>query len=147
MVELLESSFNSKDLKVDLSLDSALDKPKASRGSPKDNPIRVDKGQIEQVLVNLILNAVDASRPRKRLSIGTKLHTHKVEFRITDHGVGITEKDLANIFKPFFTTKVDGIGLGLYISHLIVVDSHHGKIDVRSEPGKGTTFIVFLPIN
>jgi signal transduction histidine kinase len=91
------------------------------------------------------LNAADASKSRGRLIVETKPQKNNVEINITDFGRGIETKNFSKIFEPFFTTKSDGVGLGLYISKLIVVDNHQGKIDVKSKRGKGTTFSVLLP--
>ena len=110
-----------------------------------------DKNQIEQVLLNLISNARDAmekSSP-KVLSIQTGLNkkNEQVELRVSDTGVGMTPEEIEQIFNPFFTTKDSdkGIGLGLSISYRIV-EAHQGKIKVKSQPNKGTTFILGLPV-
>ncbi|UCH07285.1 MAG: PAS domain S-box protein [Deltaproteobacteria bacterium] len=110
-----------------------------------------DKNQIEQVLLNLISNARDAmekSSP-KVLTIQTALNkkNEQVEFRVSDTGVGMTPEEIEQIFNPFFTTKDSdkGIGLGLSISYRIV-EAHQGKIKVKSQPNKGTTFILGLPV-
>lgn len=143
--ELLASSLNQRKLKIDLKFDPALDRPKT--GTSKEfggNPVYLDKGQIEQVIINLILNAIDVSRFRGLIVVETKLHTDKVEIRIIDYGDGIKPDVISEIFNPFFTTKPDGVGLGLYISKIIIEDNHQGRIDVKSK-GKGTTFSIFLP--
>jgi len=110
-----------------------------------------DKNQIEQVLLNLISNARDAmekSSP-KVLSIQTGLNkkNEQVELRVSDTGVGMTPEEIEQIFNPFFTTKDSdkGIGLGLSISYRIV-EAHQGKIKVKSQLNKGTTFILGLPV-
>jgi signal transduction histidine kinase len=146
-LELLESTIKKQKIKLDLKLDSALDKHDIAVGKPlKGNPIYIDKVQIEQVIINLILNAIEASNPRSRLLVETKFNESTAEIRITDYGKGITSEDLSEIFKPFFTTKQDGVGLGLYICKLIVEESHQGKMYVTTKPEKGTTFSVQLPI-
>ena len=110
-----------------------------------------DKNQIEQVLLNLISNARDAmlESPQKVLTIQTDLNQrgNQVELRVSDTGVGMTPEEIEQIFNPFFTTKDSdkGIGLGLSISYRIV-EAHQGKINVKSQLNKGTTFILGLPV-
>jgi two-component system NtrC family sensor kinase len=110
-----------------------------------------DKNQIEQVLLNLISNARDAmlESPQKVLTIQTNLNQrgNQVELRVSDTGVGMTPEEIEQIFNPFFTTKDSdkGIGLGLSISYRIV-EAHQGRIKVKSQLNKGTTFILGLPV-
>ncbi|MFI3135199.1 MAG: HAMP domain-containing sensor histidine kinase [Methylococcaceae bacterium] len=112
--------------------------------------VHVDNIQIEQVIINLIKNSIDALHkipwitPRQ-LSIQTKLNEqHNVEIRIKDNGLGINDKEKANILTPFFTTKPDGMGMGLSISHSII-KAHEGTMHFHSKIGKGTTFYFTLP--
>jgi two-component system NtrC family sensor kinase len=107
-----------------------------------------DAQQIEQVLVNLIQNAVHAMTPQGGLlSLVVREAPPWVEIEVRDTGVGIPAKNLGRIFDPFFTTKPsgEGTGLGLSVSYGIVAQ-HQGQIDVRSEVGRGTTFVVRLPL-
>jgi PAS domain S-box-containing protein len=110
-----------------------------------------DKNQIEQVLLNFISNARDAmlESPQKVLTIQTGLNQrgNQAELRVSDTGVGMTPEEIEQIFNPFFTTKDSdkGIGLGLSISYRIV-EAHQGRIKVKSQPNKGTTFILGLPV-
>jgi len=110
-----------------------------------------DKNQIEQVLLNLMSNARDAMEgsSQKVLTVQTDLRQkgQQVEIKVTDSGVGMTAEQIEQIFNPFFTTKDSdkSIGLGLSISYQII-DAHQGKIEVKSELNKGTTFIVSLPV-
>jgi len=120
------------------------------RGLPE---IFVDRDQILQVFINLLNNALDAlpQKGRIRLEIRKtkKMAKQKgIEIRLSDNGSGIPPGDLDNIFKPFFSTKSpeEGTGLGLGISQAII-QRHQGTIQVKSTPGQGTTFIVFLPNN
>ncbi|MGD8399164.1 MAG: PAS domain S-box protein, partial [Anaerolineae bacterium] len=112
-----------------------------------DRPIvLVEPDRIRQVFLNMVLNAADAMPEGGHLGIATT-RTHDpagIAVTFTDTGVGIDRKTLPHIFEPFYTTRPDGLGLGLYISKTIVED-HGGRIDVESEPGKGTTFTVWLP--
>ena len=110
--------------------------------------IQVIPDQIKQVLLNLINNAKDAMQENGGLlSIVTEQEDQQVVVHISDTGSGIDPKDLDQIFEPFFTTKsaVTGTGLGLSISYGIV-KGHGGDIKVKSAPGKGSTFFLYLPI-
>jgi signal transduction histidine kinase len=102
--------------------------------------------ELNQVWTNLIDNAVDAMEGRGTLTIRTTANDREVCVEIHDSGPGIPEEVLPRLFEPFFTTKGvgDGTGLGLHIVYTIVVNRHHGRVDVRSEPGD-TCFRVTLP--
>jgi two-component system NtrC family sensor kinase len=106
-----------------------------------------DLDQIQQVFINLILNASDAMADGGKLMIDTNLTQNKdyIEVKFTDTGVGIPDEVKAKIFDPFFTTKGHGTGLGLSISYGII-ERHGGKISVDSKPGKGTIFTIHLPV-
>jgi signal transduction histidine kinase len=114
--------------------------------------IRADKFQLEQVFINIIINSSHAmeAEDEKRLIVKTNLCSNgsHVEIEILDTGCGIAEEDLGEVFLPFFTTKEKekGNGLGLSIVKMIV-DKHHGDIDVISKAGKGTVFKITLPIS
>ena len=109
-----------------------------------------------QVILNLIINAVHAIRARNKdepnrkgtITIVSRKRQRDVEIRISDTGTGIPEAIRDRIFEPFFTTKPlgEGTGHGLAIAHSIIVRKHHGTITVESEEGKGTTFIIRLPL-
>jgi|Deesub1362A_J573_1020465.scaffolds.fasta_scaffold00570_11 signal transduction histidine kinase/HAMP domain-containing protein len=106
-----------------------------------------DPAQLQQVFVNLMLNAVQAMPSGGTLTIETEAREREVIARVNDTGVGIPDEHLDKIFNPFFTTKrpSEGTGLGLSIC-LGIVERHNGKIEVRSKVGKGTTFTVRLPL-
>jgi signal transduction histidine kinase len=117
--------------------------------------VRADAEQLKQVFLNIILNAVDAmrqnapDRPRSLIICMEKgadidLYNRFLIISFEDTGKGIDEKNIDNVFNPFFTTKEEGTGLGLAISYGIV-SRHEGEIEVKSIPGKGTSFIVKLP--
>jgi two-component system NtrC family sensor kinase len=108
----------------------------------------VDKGQIEQVIINLILNAVEATEPGDEIlvSTGCSKDAQVAEIYVSDNGSGISQKHLDKIFDPFFTTKEHGTGLGLDITHGII-EQHDGMIAVESKEGKGTTFLVRIPFD
>jgi two-component system NtrC family sensor kinase len=111
-------------------------------------PVPVDGNQIEQVLVNLLLNAADAvaADGTGRIEITTGRAGDAVEVGVRDNGRGIPSEERAHLFEPFFTTKgTHGTGLGLSVSWGIV-QAHGGTIDVAGEPGAGTTFTLHLPV-
>ncbi|MBI3941276.1 MAG: ATP-binding protein [Acidobacteria bacterium] len=106
----------------------------------------VDWHQMQEVLVNLINNAIDASRAGGVIRLQTRYDSMRsaVEIAVEDDGIGIPAEHLKKIFDPFFTTKQRGTGLGLSVSYRIVRD-HGGKISVESERGQGTRFVITLP--
>ena len=111
----------------------------------------LDKEQMKQVFLNILLNAIDATPENGTITVGTKLvkkngYEDAVQIMVRDTGKGIPKEDLERIFTPFFTTKHQGNGLGLAISHQIVQE-HHGSIEVESEESKGTTFCVILSVD
>jgi len=110
-------------------------------------PVRCDAAQIEQVLLALIMNAMDAMPQGGNLWIISSSSNHRVQIIVRDDGSGIPAEILPRIFEPFLTTKETGrgVGLGLAISHSIL-ERHNGNIAVQSEVGRGTTFAVTLPI-
>lgn len=107
--------------------------------------IKADPQQIQQVLINLIINAMDATPKGGKITILTESDGTGIKIKVADTGKGIPSEIIGNIFDPFFTTKPTGTGLGLSIAHKIVQD-HGGEINVLSEEGKGTTFEVILPV-
>ena len=104
-------------------------------------------GQLNQVFMNLIVNAAQAINKNGIIEIETKTVKDKIIIRITDSGEGIPPENIKKLFDPFFTTKPvgSGTGLGLSISYSII-KRHHGDISVTSEMGKGTTFTITLPL-
>ena len=110
--------------------------------------IPADQSQLQQVFMNIVLNAVDAMKGKGRLGIATKSNDAEgtVDIAISDSGPGIAPENLERVFDPFFTTKGvgHGTGLGLSVSYGIV-QSHNGDIAVASEPGAGATFTISLP--
>jgi len=110
--------------------------------------IHVDKGQIQQAVINLIINAVEASQPGDRVMVTTGLtqSNRNVKIEVSDKGHGIDEETIARIFDPFFTLKEAGNGLGLSITHGII-EQHGGTIDVNSNPNEGTRFTIRLPLD
>jgi PAS domain S-box-containing protein len=127
--------------------------------SPRAPAIAHDADQLEQVFINLVKNATEASAPGQAVQVSVQAAapsegqamsvagevTGGVSIRVRDFGAGISHENLKTIFEPFFTTKPQGTGLGLYICHDIV-KRHGGTLAVHSEPGRGTTFTVELPL-
>ena len=109
--------------------------------------VRCNPGQLNQVFMNLIINACDALDGKGRLLIQTRSFEGGVRLRFEDDGPGIPEHVRERLFEPFFTTKPvgQGTGLGLSISHGIV-DGHGGSMWVESEPGAGAAFVIELPL-
>jgi two-component system cell cycle sensor histidine kinase/response regulator CckA len=116
--------------------------------------VEVNRGELQQVFLNMITNARDAMFPQGgKLAIEVKGDGNRVETSFTDTGIGIKKENLRRIFEPFYTTKgsvgkgdIPGTGLGLSVSYGIV-KRHEGTIEVKSQKGKGTTFTVTLPLN
>lgn len=115
-------------------------------------PVLGDRIQIQQVMNNLILNAIEAMEMGGTLTVttnhGQSMGTENegpIRLQVADTGSGIDAGNLENIFNPFFTTKPAGTGLGLAISHNII-EKHNGILSVRSEPGQGSVFTVELPV-
>ena len=107
--------------------------------------IEINASQIHQVLVNMITNAVQAMAEGGKLTIAAREQESFLEVEIADPGCGIPEEAVGIIFDPLFTTKAKGIGLGLAVCKTII-DRHEGKIEVKSQAGKGTTFTIRLPL-
>ncbi|OQW93310.1 MAG: hypothetical protein BWK79_11795 [Beggiatoa sp. IS2] len=110
--------------------------------------IRVDANQIEQVLLNLVRNALESMRhcPRRELTIATYFlsENQEIKIEITDSGEGFNEETAQKMFNPFFTTKAEGMGIGLSISRSIV-KAHQGRLEAISHPTGGATFCFTLP--
>ena len=151
-VQCLEALFNARGVTVALEL------------APHTPPVPHDPDQLEQVIINLLKNAVEASAPgatvrvrvaavpapggrggRRAARAGPAPGLPAVQLQVEDEGCGIAPEAQQTLFEPFFTTKPGGTGLGLYISHDIV-KRHGGRLAVNSEPGRGTTFTVELPL-
>jgi signal transduction histidine kinase len=106
----------------------------------------LDQGQIQQSLINLIINAIEATEAGGSIFISTDYQKYqdRVDIIVSDTGKGMSEDDLDKIFDPFFTTKDEGTGLGLAITHGII-EQHKGAISAFSKLGRGTVFTVKLP--
>ena len=130
-----ELSRRNPPLPVTVHRNYSLDTPRA----PADAEL------IGRVVYNLLLNAAQATPPGGTVTVRTRAVEGYAEILVIDRGSGIERKNLESIFNPFFTTKPDGVGLGLPIVSKIV-DDHGGRITVESEPGQGTVFRVYLPV-
>ena len=116
--------------------------------------IHAHGGEINQVILNILVNAAQAIADQNRsekgvIAVHTESNDEWVIMTIRDDGPGIPREILQKVFDPFFTTKEPGkgTGLGLSISYDIIVNKHKGKLSVKSSPGKGTVFIIALPVN
>jgi two-component system NtrC family sensor kinase len=111
--------------------------------------VLMDVSQMQQVFTNIVLNAAEAVEGKGELTVATRIapDNEYIEIEFTDTGCGIPPDNLEKIFDPFFTTKEvgHGTGLGLAVSHGIIA-RHRGTIEVKSEQGKGTSFIIRLPL-
>ena len=122
---------------IQLNLDLATELP----------PVHCDPAQIEQVVLAMVINAIDAMPQEGNLWISARVNAGAIELIIRDDGIGIPEEHLAHIFEPFYTTKeAGGSGLGLAISQNIV-ERHGGHIELKSVVAEGTTFKIVLPID
>lgn len=113
---------------------------------PAANDVLADKVQIQQVLINLMRNAVEAmgESDRRELSVKSAAVGHDmIEVRVADTGSGISSESAAHLFQPFFTTKIHGMGVGLSICRTIV-EAHEGRISMQPNPGGGTVFCFTL---
>jgi two-component system NtrC family sensor kinase len=120
---------------IEVSLELAQDLP----------PVRGVKFQLQQVALNLVLNALEAMPEGGRLLLQTAAERNRVAMVVRDTGLGIARQELPRIFEPFYTSKQGGTGLGLAVSYGIV-SAHGGTIEVESDPGAGSTFKVLLPV-
>jgi len=132
--DLLTLDLSGSNVKAELTVDKEL------------WPIFGDKGQLQQVFSNLIINAVQAMPEGGilQISLCNKAEENSVEIKVKDQGIGISSKALGKIFDPYFTTKSNGTGLGLATSYSII-HKHNGEISVNSQEGSGTEFTIRLP--
>jgi signal transduction histidine kinase len=113
-------------------------------------------GAFNQVILNMIVNAAhaieelvgDSPKEKGTISLTTVKDGDWVEIRVKDTGAGISEQNHSRIFDPFFTTKQlgKGTGHGLAVAHAVIIEDHKGSIDIETAPGRGTTFVIRLPI-
>jgi signal transduction histidine kinase len=113
-------------------------------------PMQADGEKLSQAVINLLLNAFDASAPEGRIWVTSRYHPQgdpaNVEVAIDDEGNGIAKKQLRDIFEPFFTTKANGTGLGL-TNVKRIIEAHGGWVEVANRDPQGASFRLYLPIN
>jgi PAS domain S-box-containing protein len=112
---------------------------------PRLDAVPGDEGQLAQVVLNLLINALQAMPSGGVLTVTTRRVDDWAELAVADTGEGIPHESLPHVFDPYFTTRPGGVGLGLPIAHRIV-EGHQGTIDVESQAGKGTRLVVRLPL-
>jgi PAS domain S-box-containing protein len=136
IAELFKLEIKDKQIKFNLEL------------SPDISQIQADEDQVRQILMNAIINAIQAIPKKGEIKIKTEKALLKgepaIKLIIEDSGIGIPEKDITQIFDPFFSTKEKGSGLGLSIVYKLI-EAHQGEIKVESKEGEGTKFVIFLP--
>jgi len=103
-----------------------------------------DPGLLRHAVLNLVLNAMEASKPDGTITVRTARNGREVSIQVADQGAGISPEDRARIFEAYFSTKPSGTGLGLPTAKRIV-DEHGGRVTVDSAPGRGSTFTIHLP--
>jgi len=153
--KILDQTINIMEKDYDFNKQVDFKKIKIIRNYSSDLPyVSCDLGKIQQVFFNILKNGAHAMMENPEntpssFTIQTTLDLDSVLIEIQDNGPGMDEDTKTRIFEPFFTTKSVGVGtgLGLYISYFIVVENHKGTINVESFPGKGTTFIIKLPLH
>ena len=133
-LSILDNEFRLQHITVEKNLSSDMQK------------MLLDMNLMEQVFVNIILNAIEAVKDKGVITISSQMMPNQLHGRIeiADNGCGIPQGNLSKIFEPFFSTKKKGTGLGLAVSYGIV-QNHQGTIKVISKPGEGTRFIIKIP--
>lgn len=114
--------------------------------SPSLHELELNVREIKQLILNLGRNGMEAMGPKGVLTLETRSTHDKVELIVTDSGVGMSESQREKLFLPFFTTKIQGTGLGLSLC-LSIVERHNGKINVESVEGEGTVFTISFPLD
>ena len=152
--KVIELAGTDYDLKKEYNFKSIIIQKEYEENLPM---IHCEGGKIQQVLLNLLNNGAyamfageeQADAPKFILRLSHNKQFNMLQIEVEDNGIGIDEKSRRKIFDPFYTTKPVGLGtgLGLSVSYFIVTENHNGTMEVISEPGKGTTFIVRLPID
>lgn len=112
----------------------------------KNIDIQCDEVQFKQAIINLIKNAIEATPYYGNVSLAIKKDKYRIAISVSDTGCGMTQEQVSKLGTSFYTTKEDGTGLGLMVTYNII-KNHHGKMNVKSEVGQGTTFTIELPNN
>jgi signal transduction histidine kinase len=150
-----QTTLNRSDIDVHLLLDKALDlvgyqgrlkKVTVTKKYGESFLVSGNEGELRQVILVLLINALDAMENKGALTVETGTETDSAWIRISDTGPGIATENLQKIFHPFFSTKIErgGTGLGLSIAHRIIAN-HRGSLTAVSEPGNGAAFTITLP--
>jgi two-component system, NtrC family, sensor kinase len=139
-VSIIDHKLKLANVELELQLDETLPK------------IKCDNSQIQQVIVNLVMNASEATHNRANAKVLVRttadIQRESIRMEVKDNGDGIPQENLAKIYDPFFTTKGEGKGVGLGLAVVYgIIESHGGDIEVNTKVGEGTTFIVDLPIS
>jgi two-component system NtrC family sensor kinase len=114
--------------------------------SPEDVIIEGDRSQLQQALINLLINAIQASERGDQVQVIVQVDEEEVSISVIDQGTGVSEKDLDRIYDPFFTTKPEGVGSGLGLSiSLGIIERHNGKLILNNNPDRGTTATMVIP--
>jgi len=129
---IIDYQVKSEEIKISADLDPGLPR------------VTGDPGQLEEVFLNIMLNGIQAMKKGGELALITRREQESVVIKIKDNGTGMSNETKSRLFEPFFSTKEMGTGLGLSVSYGII-QNHGGKIEVESEEGKGTAFIISLP--
>ncbi|MGB7062170.1 MAG: ATP-binding protein [Candidatus Zixiibacteriota bacterium] len=134
VTNLAEVEANEKSIRITRSIDKLPD-------------LKIDQDEMKKAILNIILNGIQATPSSGSLTVRSYLDDSQanVVIEITDSGAGIPKENLSKVFQPYFSTTEKGTGLGLSIAHRIISD-HKGRIEVKSQRGKGTTFTIKLPI-
>ena len=137
VLEIFHTESVFRNVQVETELDGSL------------QPVLGDKVQLEQVVLNLIINAADAMSQnpleRRKIILWSGVKDDRIRVTVRDFGPGIDKVNLEHIFDPFFTTKRAGLGIGLAVCHTIV-EAHGGRIWAENNPDGGATFVIELPI-
>jgi signal transduction histidine kinase len=137
VVKLIQNSAVRRGILIDVDLTSGM------------RPVRGDRTQIQQVVLNLLMNACDAvqanERALRRVSLRTAPHGERIAVEVSDKGRGLSDDDIERVFEPFYTTKHDGMGLGLSICRSIV-NAHGGTLDATRNTRTGMTFSATFPL-
>ena len=113
--------------------------------SPETPEVQFDSDKLKQAFMNVVLNAMEAMPQGGMLKVSTITDENRVGIKVVDNGVGISAKDLAHLFEPFFTKKTRGTGLGL-ANVKRILEEHRGNVEIESTLGEGTTVWMWLPV-
>jgi signal transduction histidine kinase len=117
--------------------------------APTPLPVKGDRIQLQQVILNLIVNAMDAMSGMpsvaRRITVSTARDGNSADLSVSDAGPGVPSEKLKQVFEPFFTTKPEGMGMGLSIARTII-EAHGGQLSAENQAGRGAAFRIRLPL-